>query len=85
MTPKDVIEKAPGLTRDQLSYFVKMGYVKPKKYTRGKNEYTEYSENDLLVIEKALYYIQTFDTKPKSAFEKAFVELRQPERNFNRK
>ncbi len=82
MTPKDIIEKVSGLTRDQLAYYVRMGYVRPTKHTRGKNEYTEYSDNDLLVIEKAYYYIKNYGTKPKIAFEKAYAELREPELRF---
>ena len=82
MAPKDIIEKISGLTRDQLSYYVRMGYVNPRKYTRGKNEYSEFSENDLLVIEKAFHYIENFGTKPKIAFEKAREELKQPELRF---
>lgn len=82
ITPKDIIERISGLTRDQLSYYVRMGYIKPRKHTRGKNEYCEFSENDLLVIEKAFYYIESFGTKPKTAFEKGREELKQPELRF---
>lgn len=82
MTPKDIIGKVSGLTRDQLTFYAKMGYVNPRKYTRGKNEYSEFSENDLLVIEKAFSYIQNFGTKPKTAFEKARADLKQPELNL---
>lgn len=82
MTPKDIIDKTPGLIREQLSYYVKMGYVAPRKHTRGKNEYSEFAQKDLLVIQKAFYYIERFGTKPKTAFEKAREELRQPELRF---
>lgn len=82
MTPKDIIDKTPGLIREQLSYYVKMGYVAPRKHTRGKNEYSEFAQKDLLVIQKAFYYIERFGTKPKTAFEKAREELTQPELRF---
>jgi hypothetical protein len=82
MTPKDILQKISGLTREQLSYYVKMGYVNPRKYARGKNEYSDFSENDLLVVDKAFYYIETFGTKPKIAFKKAREELKQPELGF---
>lgn len=82
MMPKDIIEKISGLTREQLTYYVKMGYVNPRKYKRGKNEYSQFSENDLLVIEKAFHYIENYGTKPKIAFEKAREELKQPELRF---
>ena len=82
MTPKDIIEKIPGLTRDQLTYYAQMGYVTPRKYQRGKNEYSEFSENDLVVIEKAFYYIKEFGTKPKNAFERVREEPQQHEIRF---
>jgi len=82
MTPKDIIGKIPGLTREQLTYYAKMGYVNPRKYTRGKNEYSEFSENDLLLIEKAFDYIEGFGTNPKIAFQKARAELKQLELRF---
>lgn len=82
MTPKDIIEKIPGLTRDQLTYYVRMGYVKPRKYTRGKNEYTDFSETDFIVIEEAFGYIERFGTKPKFAFEKAHAGRLQSELKF---
>ena len=82
VTPKDIITKISGLTRDQLSYYVTAGYVNPSKHRRGKNEYSEFCENDLLVIEKAFHYIESYGTKPKIAFEKARVELKQPELRF---
>lgn len=82
MTPKDIIDKIPNLTRDQLAYYVRMGYVNPRKYTRGKNEYNEFSEKDLLVIEKAFHYIKEFGTTPKIAFGKAREDLKHPEFRF---
>jgi len=82
MTPKDIIEKTPGLTREQLSYYVKMGRVVSRKHTRGKNKYSEFSHKNLLVIQNAFYYFQEFGTKPKTAFEKAREELKQPELRF---
>ncbi len=82
MTPKDIIEKVSGLTREQLTYYVRMGYVNPRKYNRGKNEYSEFSGKDLLVIEKAFHYIEGFGTTPKIAFGKAREELKQLELRF---
>jgi len=82
MTPKDIIDKVSGLTRDQLAYYVRMGYVNPQKYTRGKNEYSEFSEKDLLVIEKAFHYIGKFGTTPKIAFGKAREDLKQARLRF---
>jgi len=82
MTPKDIIERVHGLTREQLTYYAKMGYVKPRKYSRGKNEYNEFSEKDFLVIEKAFHYINNFGTTPKIAFGRARKELKQPELKF---
>ena len=82
MTPKEIIDNIPGLTRDQLSYFAKMGYIVPVKSKRGKNEYSEFSNKDFLVIKKAYYYIKSFGTKPQTAFEKAEIEYLQTELNI---
>lgn len=73
------MKNVPGLSREQLSYYVKAGYVKPKTMRRGKYDYNDYSENDLLVIQTAFHYISEFDTQPKAAFERARNKLKQPQ------
>jgi len=84
MTPKEVLSKVKGLTREQLAYYVRMNFVVPKKKRRGKNEYTSFNENEVLLIEKAFYYIIRFGSKPKFAFEKARTELKQVDMELNR-
>ncbi len=85
MTPKEILERIPDLTRDQLAYYAKSGYVRPQKNQRGKNEYAEYSDDDYLVIRGAFDYINRFGTTPKLAFAKAKGALSEPEFTFNRK
>lgn len=85
MTPKEILERIPDLTRDQLAYYTKSGYVRPQKIRRGKNEYAEYSDDDFVVIQNACNYIHQFGTTPKLAFAKAKGALSEPEFTFNRK
>ncbi len=85
MTPKEILDRIPGLTRDQLAYYTKSGYVRPQKIRRGKNEYSEYSDDDFVVIRSAFDYIHRFETTPKNAFSKAKDALSEPELAFNRK
>ena len=85
MTPKEILDRIPDLTRDQLAYYAKSGYVHPQKIRRGKNEYAEYSDDDFLVIQIAFNYISRYGTTPKLAFAKAKGALSEPEFTFNRK
>lgn len=84
LAPQDILDAVPGLTRDKLSYYVRMQYVRPKKVKRGKQSYVEFSKKELLVIERAFYYINRYDSQPRAAFEKAWKENRQPSLNFKR-
>ena len=85
MVPQDILDAIPGLTRDKLSYYERMGYIKPKKSKRGTLHYASYSEKDLLLIERAYYYINGFGSRPSIAFEKAQGEVNQPSLNLKRK
>lgn len=85
LTPQAILDTVSGLTRDKLSYYVRMRYVRPKKVKRGKFDYVEFTKKELLVIEKAFFYISKYDTQPRTAFKNAWKEIRQPSLNFERK
>ena len=85
MSPKEILDRIPSLTRDQLAYYTKSGYVRPKRTQRGKNEYADYSDDDFLVLQSAFNHIDRFGTTPKLAFAKARGTLNEPELTFNRK
>jgi len=77
MTPQDILNAIPGLNRDKLSYYTRMGYVQPRIIKRGTLNYTEYYKKDLIVMKKAFHYISKFGSRPSVAFEKAREDLEQ--------
>ncbi|MFQ5641454.1 MAG: hypothetical protein ACE5IR_26050 [bacterium] len=71
-TPGEVIEKVgKGLNRDNLAYFVREGYIAPKKAKRGNQVYKQYTEANLWIIDRAMTYMDRFKTRPRAAFEMA--------------
>ena len=79
MIAGQILEKVDGLTHDKLTYFVRAGYLQPKKVKRGTLDYNEFSEKDLKLIARAWDYIQEYDMKTKSAFNRAEAELNDPQ------
>ena len=74
MTTGEVLNKINNLTRDILYYWEAKGYVKPRKYQRGRVDKRDYSERDLLLITTMFkYYEKGFP--PKKSYEKAIEEL----------
>ena len=68
-----------GLTHDRLTYFVRVGYVKPKKVKRGTLYYNEFSQRDFEIIRRAWEYISKFDVRVRAAFERARRENSDPQ------
>jgi DNA-binding transcriptional MerR regulator len=79
MEAGEVIKKLEGLTHDKLTYFVRAGYLKPSKKKRGILYYNDFSENDFLILTKAWQYIRLYDMRTRSAFEKAQLDLLDPQ------
>jgi hypothetical protein len=77
MTAGNVLKLVRGLTRDKLSYFVRAGYVTPKKIKRGSLDQNLFSERDVFLIKRAWEYISRYETRPKAAFEKAALDFPQ--------
>jgi len=75
MTAGEIIENVEGLSRDRLTYFVRAGYVNPKKIKRGSLYFNEFSERDLSLIGRAWKYIYMHDMRTRAAFERAEREL----------
>ena len=71
MNAGEIIEQVNGLNHDKLTYFVRAGYVKPRRYRRGSLYFNEFTKRDLEVIRRAWEYIITYDMKTRSAFERA--------------
>lgn len=83
MTAGNVLKLVNGLTRDKLSYFVRAGYVTPKKIKRGSLDQNLFSERDVFLIKRAWEYISRYETRPKAAFEKAALDYPQMGLDFN--
>ena len=62
--------------------FVRAGYLSPKKVQRGSLNYNEFDDRDLQLVIRAWDYIQTYDMKTKSAFQRAEAELDDPQKSL---
>jgi hypothetical protein len=79
-TPGEVIKRVgKGLTRDKLAYFVREGYLKPQTVQRGAQTYKYYRETDVWILDRAMTYMEKYQTRPRAAFEKARKEYEQRE------
>jgi len=79
-TPGEVIDRiGKGLNRDKLAYFVREGYIQPVKIQRGAQVYKFYRELEVRVLDRAMEYMDRFQTRPRAAFERARKECEQNE------
>ncbi|MGH7600661.1 MAG: hypothetical protein ACREOI_30255 [bacterium] len=79
-TPGEVIKRVgKGLNRDKLAYFVREGYLQPQTEQRGEQTYKFYRESDIWILDRAMTYIEKYQTRPRAAFEKARKEYEQVE------
>ena len=86
-----VLKRVDGLTYDKLIYFVRAGYVNPRKIKSQSLYYNDFSEEDVEVIKRAWELISKHKVKIKTAFERArekgegiqlTLNLRTPPRNL---
>jgi meiotically up-regulated gene 157 (Mug157) protein len=66
-----VLKRVEGLTYDKLAYFVRAGYVRPRKVKTQTLYYNDFSEEDVKVIKRAWELISKHEAKIKTAFERA--------------
>ena len=79
-TPGEVISRVgKGLSRDKLAYFVREGYLQPQTVQRGAQTYKYYRETDVWILDRAMTYMEKYQTRPRAAFEKARKEHEQKE------
>lgn len=79
-SPGEVLARiGKGLTRDKLSYFVREGYLQPEKIQRGNQIYKFFHERDVWILDRAMTYIEKYQTRPRAAFDKARKEFEQKE------
>ncbi len=79
MNAGDILQQVDGLTHDKLTYFVRAGYLNPKKIKRGSLNYNDFSDKDLFLTRCAWEYIQTYDMRTKAAFKRAEDEFNNPQ------
>ncbi len=83
LSPGEVLARVgKGLTRDKLSYFVREGYLQPEKTQRGNQIYKFFHERDVWVLDRAMAYMEKYQTRPRAAFEKARKDFEQKELTF---
>jgi hypothetical protein len=69
----EVLKLIDGLTKDRLSYFIREGYVKPKKIEVDNFLLNDFSEEDIEVIRRA----RRLDFRPDARFRKASEGIRR--------
>lgn len=70
MSPKEVLDAVPGLTRDKLNYWALKRYVNVKVDRKGNRNYNYFSRKELPIIKKAYHYIIENKMKDNEAFKK---------------
>lgn len=74
-----VLKRVHGLTYDRLRYFVRAGYVRPKKIKKRSLYHNDFSEEDLELIKRAWEYISRHDLRIKAAFERVRKKVKDPQ------
>jgi len=74
-----VLKRVDGLTYDKLRYFVRAGYVRPKKIKKRSLYYNDFSEEDLELIKRAWEFISRHDVRTKAAFESVRKKEKDPQ------
>ena len=78
-----VLKRVEGLTYDRLKYFVRAGYVMPKKIRKKSLYYNDFSEADVELIKRACELASRYDVRTKAAFERARGKAKDPQLTLN--
>jgi hypothetical protein len=78
-----VLKRVSGLTYDKLKYFVRAGYVEPKKVKKESLYYSDFSEQDVELIRRAWTLISKHDMRARAAFGRAKGQGRAPQLSLN--
>jgi len=79
----EVLKRVHGLTIDRLTYFVRAGYVRPKRIKRKSLYFNDFSEEDLEVIRRAWELISKDDVRVRAAFERVRKKAEDPQLTLN--
>ncbi len=74
-----VLKRVDGLTYDRLNYFVRAGYVVPKKIRRRGLYYNDFSEADVQLIMRACELASGYHVMTRAAFERARQKIKDPQ------
>lgn len=66
-----VLKRVSGLNYDKLNYFVRAGYVEPKKVKKESLYYNDFSEEDVALINRAWMLITRHGMRAREAFARA--------------
>jgi hypothetical protein len=78
-----VLKRVSGLTYDKLKYFVRAGYLEPKKVKKESLYYNDFSEEDVELIKRAWKLISTHHMRARAAFARAKGQGRAPQLSLN--
>jgi DNA-binding transcriptional MerR regulator len=67
----EVLKRVEGLTYDRLTYFVRAGYVRPRRIKSQSLYYNDFSPEDVELIKRAWELISKHDLRIKTAFQRA--------------
>ena len=67
----EVLKRVEGLSYDRLTYFVRAGYVKPRRIKTQSLYYNDFSPEDVELIKRAWELISKHDLRIKVAFQRA--------------
>jgi len=67
----EVLKRVEGLTYDRLTYFVRAGYVRPRRIKSQSLYYNDFSTEDVELIKRAWELISKHDLRIKVAFQRA--------------
>jgi hypothetical protein len=80
-----ILKRVKGLTYDKLTYFVRAGYVTPKKIKKESLYYNDFSEEDIQLIKRAWRLISHHNMRTRAAFKMAGKEGEDPQLRLNLK
>ena len=78
-----VLKRVHGLTYDKLKYFVRAGYIEPKKVKKESLYYSDFSEQDIELIKGAWTLISKHDMRARAAFARAKEQGRASQLSLN--
>ena len=79
----EVLKRINGLTNDRLTYFIRAGYVRPKRIKRKSLYFNDFSEEDVEVIRRAWELISAHDVRIRAAFERVRKKTEDPQLSLN--